>query len=165
MNKFTIFTISIAAAGTITATSTAAQEIVVSPRATEAFVHAVSADLDEQLERIRFGPRWEPSGIAQVRFRAGEDGRAYAIATYRKSGDSRFDRAALRAVEGLSSLSPLPYDAAKGQLIQANIVMARSDTEFERLSKKLAREEAARIASSKAEKAVLALTLVPQGDS
>lgn len=159
MNKLTILTLSIAATATVFTLPLAAQNIIVSPNQHDAFVTAVSEDLDNQLDHVRGGPRWDPAGIAQIRFQAGEDGRPHAVTVYRSSGDNRYDRAAVRAIKGLTSLSPAASDVLPNQTIQANIIVARSQSELDRLSKRLARDEAARLASSPRERTVLALTM------
>lgn len=162
MNKLTIFAISAAVTATVMAVPLASQEIVVSPRSDTTFVADVSQDLNAQLSRIRFDPREEANGIAKVRFQVGEDGRAANIEMYQRSGHTQVDRAAQRAVRGLSSLSPLPFGSEDGQVIQANIIVASSQPQMDRLTRKLVREETARIASSPRERAVLALTLAPR---
>jgi hypothetical protein len=159
MNKRT--TLALAMAVTIATPPLAAQNIVVSSSPYETFVTEVSRDLDMQVERIRPAPGWEPSGIAQVRFRTGSDGRAHVISTYRKSGDGRLDHEAIRAVERLTSLASVPEQVKPGRMVQVNIIVASTRSQFDRLSKRLARDEAERIASSPREKAVLALTMAP----
>ena len=160
MNKRTI--LALAMAVTIATPPLAAQNIVVSSGVYDNFVTEVSRELDIQLDRIRPAPRWEPSGIAQVRFRTGSDGRAHDISTYRRSGDGRLDREAIRAVERLTSLASQPELVKPGRMVQVNIIVASTRSQFDRLSKRLARDEAARIASSPREKAVLALSMAPQ---
>ena len=158
MIKLTILKLSAAATAAAFALPLSAQ-IIVSPADTAPYVAKVSADLDHQLDQIRTTARWEPSGIAQVRFRAGADGKPFAITTYRRSGDARLDRAVARAVARMTSLGVLPDAKHSGKVIQANVIVARSQSEFDRYSARLARDEAARIASAKNEKAVLAFTI------
>jgi hypothetical protein len=140
----------------------ASQEIVVSPRSDAAFVKEVSQALDAQLDRVRFSPRSSSTGIAKVRFVADEYGRPAKISLYERSGSSDLDRAAKRAVSGLTNLSPLEYGAHDDRVIQANIVVASSEAQMERLMRKLQRDEAARIASARSERAVLAMTVAPR---
>jgi len=163
MNKLTIFAISAAVTATVLAVPLASQEIVVSPRSDATFVADVSQDLNEQLRHVRFfDPRADATGIAKVRFQAGEDGRATNVELYQGSGRSQVDRVAEQAVRRLSSLSPMPFGSEEGQIIQANIIVASSQPQLDRLTRRLAREETARIASSPRERAVLALTLAPR---
>lgn len=63
-------------------------------------------------------------GLATVTFRSGEDGRPTDVALTKSSGDRQLDRAAIRAVERLHSLRPLPTDISDDQLFLANIVFA-----------------------------------------
>ena len=162
MNKLAIFTIPAALAVTAIAVPLASQEIVVSPRSDTTFVTEVSRDLDEQLNRIRLAPHWDASGISKVRFQAGPDGKAVHVKTYEGSGNGALDRVARKAVSRLTSLNPMPYGSEQGQVIQANIIVASTHSQLERLSRRLAREEAARIARSPDERKVLALTLAPR---
>ncbi|WP_324828617.1 TonB family protein [Qipengyuania zhejiangensis] len=159
MNKLTILALSAAATASIIAVPLASQEIVVSPRGTTTFVQEVSNDLNQQLERIPMGPRFDSHGIVKIRFRSSEDGRPVDISTYQSSGRNQLDAAARRAVRGLTSLAPLPRGANGANVIQANIIVAQSERQMENYTRRLAREEAARIASSPEERAVLALTL------
>lgn len=162
MNKLAIFAIPAAIAASALAVPLASQEIVVSPRSEQTFVTEVSKDLDKQLNYIRFDPRSGNSGLTKVRFRADSDGKATSIKTYKGSGNTEIDRVARKAVSRLTSLSPMPYGSGRQQVIQANIIVASSDRDLDRLSRRLAREEAARMAQGPEEQQVLALTLVPR---
>ncbi|WP_435199413.1 energy transducer TonB family protein [Qipengyuania sp. 902] len=159
MNKLSIFAMSVAVTASLLATPLASQEIVVSPTSPSEFADNVQKDLDRHLRQIRVSPQSAPSGAASVRFTAGVDGRPENVTIYRKSGSSQVDRASRRAVSRLTSLSPLPRGSANGQVIQANIIFANNEKQAERLSRQLAREESRRLASSPAERSVLALTV------
>lgn len=161
MTNFAKATLSAAIALSVLAAPLGAQEIVVSPSSEAAFVAKVEADLDRQIQRMRFHGLQEPTGATSVRFRVGEDGSPVEVSTYRRSGSIPLDRQARRAVSRLTSLSALPSTASPGQVIQANIIMARSERQLEQLANKVAKDEARRIASSPAERAVLALTITP----
>ncbi len=166
MTKLSMITLStVLTASLLAAPLAAKQNIVVSASPHDTFVTEVSADLDRQLDRIQPGLRWEPSGIVQVRFRTGGDGRAHKISTFRTSGDGRLDREAIRAVERLTSLASRPELISPGRTMQVNIIVASTNSRFERLSKLLARHEAARIAQSPREQAVLALTMTARPTS
>ncbi|QKG70673.1 TonB family protein [Erythrobacter mangrovi] len=162
MNKLVVFAASIVATSSALTGPLASQDIVVSPPSSSSFVAMVSKDLDSQLARQRFDPRANVHGIAKVRFQVGKDGQAINVVTYEGSGNSRLDAAARRAVHGLSSLAPAPAGVAEGQVVQANIIVADDQVELARLTKRLIREETARIASSAQERAVLALNLTPR---
>ncbi|MCA0909946.1 energy transducer TonB [Qipengyuania gaetbuli] len=170
MFKPTYFILATAAAASMLAvplsSKDADQDIIVSPRSDQSFVEEVSSDLDTQLRRMRFDPRWEPAGIVKIRFRAGEDGTPVDITTYESSGSKRLDREVGKAVERLDSLTPLPSSAGDDPIIQANVIVAYSKGHMERLSRKLAESEAARLASADpAERAVLALSFAPRPSS
>lgn len=159
MNKFSTLALSVAVTASLLATPLASQEIIVSPSSHAVFVNTVQADLDRQLQKTRFASPWGNTGATSVRFTAGMDGRPDDVRTYRKSGSPHVDRAARRAVSRLTSLSPLPRGAKNGQVIQANIIFAGSEKQAERLQRRMERQEADRIASSPAEREVLALTV------
>lgn len=143
-------------AGPVLSQATEPEIVVTSGRTTEDLVAQVSADLGRQLFHASRSARREMGdGIAVVRFACGKDGKPGRIALYRQSGNADIDRAAVGAVERLSSFHPPPDGIAEGQLFQANIVFADSRREHDRLRRQLAREEAERFASSPAERAVL----------
>ena len=158
MFKPVLFTVAASAAATVfaapLASQTASQNIVVSPQSSAGFAQEVGSDLDAQLARMQLDPRWDETGIVKLRFRASQDGTPTGIATYQSSGNRSLDRKSRKAVEGLTSLAPFPA----GTVIQANIIVARSNSQMKDLSRRLARSEAARLASDDpAERAVLAL--------
>lgn len=154
MNKVAILALSIAMSASVLAAPLASQEIVVSPE--PAYVEAVETDLNNQLKKVRFGSYNLQYGVTSIRFQAGADGRPVNVRTYRSSGSNWVDNAGRRAVKRLTSLEPLSY-ASQGQLIQANIIFASSQSHLNRLNRQLARDEARRMASSPSERNVLAL--------
>lgn len=166
MLNFKALLISAAVAASLLAVPLSSQEIVVSRQSEQAFVEQVSSDLDTQLRRMRIDPLWEPAGIVKVRFHANADGTPRGITTYESSGNRRLDRAARRAISKLDSLAPLPASAGYDPVIQANIIFARTRSQMESLSEKLAESEATRLASGDAEeRAVLALNMSPRPSS
>lgn len=166
MFKPTILILSTAAAATMLAVPLSSQEIIVSAQSEETFVEEVTKDLDTQLRRMRLDPRWTPSGIVKVRFHAEADGTPRDLVTYQSSGSRRLDREVMRAVSKLDSLAPLPASAGYDPIIQANVIVADSKSEFENLNKDLAESEARRLASGDAgERAVLALNMTPRPSS
>lgn len=170
MFKPVLFIVAASAAATLfavpLASQTSSQDIVVSPRSSAAFAQEVGSDLNGQLARMRLDPRWDEGGIVKLRFRAGKDGTPTDIATYQSSGNRSLDRKSRKAVERLTSLAPLPSGARQSTVIQANIIVAYSDSQMKELSRKLARSEAARLASNDpAERAVLALGTIRSSGS
>lgn len=158
MNKLAIFALSLAASTSMLAAPLAAQEIIVSPEPAQ--VRAVESDLNQQLGKVHFMSSVPEYGVASIRFRAGEDGRPHDIETYRSSGSNLVDNFARRAVARLTSLEPLSYGGEEGHLVQANIIVASSQSHLDQLTRRLERAEARRMASSPGEKAVLALNSV-----
>ena len=163
MNKVAILALSIAMSASVLAAPLASQEIVVSPE--PAYVEAVETDLNNQLKKVRFGSYNLQYGVTSIRFQAGADGRPVNVRTYRSSGSNWVDNAGRRAVKRLTSLEPLSYGASQGQLIQANIIFASSQSHLDRLNRQLARDEARRMASSPSERNVLALNSVRRSAS
>ena len=162
MFKPTLFILATAAAASMLAVPLSSQEIVVSARSDQAYVEEVSSDLDTQLRKMRYDPRWNPSGITKVRFHVGEDGEPIDIMTYESSGSRRLDRAVTRAVGGLDTLLPLPASVGPDPVIQANVIVANTREQLKTYQRRLAASEAKRIASEDpAERAVIALSVVP----
>lgn len=161
MNKFHVIAASFAAVATLAAAPPpASPDIVVSPRTHAAFAAEVSRDLQNQLDRFHRNGGYMAKGSVSIRFEPGADGRPTNVRTYRSSGDSMFDADARRVISRLNSLAPLPDGLSGNQVIQANIVVASSPAQLARIRAALAREEAQRMASSPAERNVLALSMV-----
>lgn len=169
MNRLLSLGIATALAGVAFASPLASQDIKVIPTAdgTQRFVADVSNDLDRQLDRIDLSNWRFHGGFAQVRFQVDPEGKAENVTLYRKSGDRQVDRAALRAVGRLDSIGELPVGYPDDQVIQANVILARSASQLESLKKQLSRAEAARIAgaASKPGVPVLALTIAMDSPS
>ncbi len=158
MKNMSLVALALVAATVLPSASAGAREIVVSPSRTETvFVRDVSRELDRQLQRDRSPLRQASKGYAIVRFRCSVDGLPEAISIYRSSGDRQVDRIALRAVERLRSLHPLPDGAASGQLIQANVAVAGTERALAMVQRRLARDEAQRLASAPVESNVIVL--------
>ena len=157
MNKLT-FSFFAAAMGTaLVAVPLSAEQIVVSRDTEATFVQEVSRDLDARLQQTNLPVRSSSTGIVKVRFRPGEDGRPMAVSTYQSSGSQALDRVAKRAVAGLSDLTRFPEGMNSSQVVQANIIFANSEAHQQRLARKLAKQEAIRMAQSDQERAVLAV--------
>lgn len=169
MKKLSTFALATAMTGLLLSAPLASQDITVMPdrTTTEQFVAEVSHDLDRALGQVRI-PSWQlRGGITQVRFQVDDEGKSENVTLYRRSGDPVADRVALKAVKRLNSMGPLPRGLTEDQVIQANIIMATGEPQMERLQKRLAREEAARIAEAGQSQSppVLALTLSANRDS
>lgn len=155
----------IAVATTLTLSSAGVQaeksDIVVSSgRSIEKFVDDVSRELDRYLSRatLMVGPVYD-SGLAQVLFKAGPDGRADQIRMYNKDRNDTVNRIAKFAVSRIHSLDPPPAGAREDQVYLANIIIARDDADFRRLSQELNRREAHRLAATNGDGRILAFTI------
>ncbi len=159
MNKIFALALATAASAAVLAQPLLSQNIVVTPSVTHhEFVEKVSRDLDRQLStvaRLENAPNGE--GISIVRFTRASDGDVENVKLYRASGKRGFDRVAMRAVSRLRSLDSVPAGVGRDQVYQANIIFAENVRDAGDLNRQLAAEEAARIASSPAERRILAL--------
>ena len=132
------------------------KEIVVS---SDSAVVEMSQDLDRQLDLTARQLRENHGdGYAIVRFARGENGRPANVSFYRRSGSPSVDRLARTAVRRLGGQGGLPDTGVAGQTYQANIVLANSEESARKLTADLARAEKQRLASSLAERTVLALS-------
>ncbi|MBX7539438.1 energy transducer TonB [Qipengyuania sphaerica] len=163
MNKIVALTIATALSATVLAGPVFSQNIVVTPATShEAFVTKVSDDLNRQLNRRGGIDRnVNGDGIAIVRFERDASGDPANVRMMRKSGRTSLDRIALKSVRRLSSLDVVPSGVTAEQTYQANIIFATSHASKDDLERQLAREEAARIASSPAERHVFAFGSAP----
>lgn len=132
------------------------REIVVS---SDSAVAEVSHDLGRQLDlAARQMRKTHGDGYAIVRFERGEDGRPANVTFYRRSGSPSVDRLARTAVRRLGGGGGLPDTGVAKQAYQANIVLATSEESARELTADLVRAEKQRLASSAAERTVLALS-------
>lgn len=133
--------------------------VVSSARSVHDFVEDVSRDLDRQLYQLDVAsPRDRQTGLAQVLFECGPDGKPTNIRLYKKSGFWT-DLKARQAVSKIRSLHPLPQGVTHDQLYLANIIIADSAREFKKLSEELKQLEKQRIASSKGDRRIFAFNL------
>ena len=124
-------------------------DIVVRTDGQMEFVQKASRDLTTQLDRhARFVRYPGGSGIVQVRFERGEDGRPDNVKLYRKSGRGALDGLALRAVRKMRVMKNMPSDIPANQQFLANIVVSDTVWEHTLLSEELELRERARIAAS-----------------
>lgn len=155
-----IYALAFAAAVTaaVLAVPVYSQDIVVTSSADVArFVKDVSSNLDRELAR-ETRLQTNRNGYAIVRFRADKDGRPQNVTLYRSSGEGDVNRAAQRVVGRLKSLHPLPSGIRDDQLMQANIIIARTPGQYRRLVKDVRRHDKARLASPAGEHHVLAFS-------
>lgn len=125
----------------------------------------LSRSLDRELLRIRPSARTGmPDALVQVRFEV-QDGKAVNARMFRRSGDRWLDRQAMRSIQRLDNIPDVPSDAGNSRTVQANIITANSDTAYRTLNARLMDMEKARMASSRADRTVIALTagLSPAG--
>lgn len=131
--------------------------VVIGERSLDNFVSDVNKDLDRGLNRSR--PRAQPiigTGIVQVLFECGPDGKPTNISYYRKDNNRDVNRLAVRAVSKIRTMHPLPSGLSAGQQYMANIIIAHDRFEYEGLSKELNRSEQLRIAAAKGSNKVFA---------
>ncbi|RPF71617.1 energy transducer TonB [Aurantiacibacter spongiae] len=160
MRKFDLSAVFVVLLGVSTAPAAtlahdeALPQITVMPSAVS---EALDRDLDRQLVIVdRPFARVQPSqGIVRVRFSLDVDGKPVNVRLYDHRANLPARRAALRAVERLQACSDIPVAYRSGDL-QANIIFASSDRDFRRLTADLGDMEALRLASSQAEREVLA---------
>ncbi|MBY6127549.1 TonB family protein [Qipengyuania aquimaris] len=164
MSKILAISLATAVSAAVLAVPAASQIVVTPASEVEKMVKKVSRDLDRQLDRSAdFRGLSGGNGITIVRFQTDEEGAPENVRIYRESGDGRLDRVAVHAVRNLRTLDEAPASIADDQVYQANIVFADNAWSMKKLNQQLAEEEAARIASSPAERLILALGSVPAG--
>lgn len=104
---------------------------------------SVVRELDRNLAYPRSYPGWDmPEGTVAVQFICGEDGKPASVELSRSSGNRALDRAALRAVERISTLHPLPAEISDGAALRANVIFATDHVSLARQEKGLRKEEA-----------------------
>ncbi|MBR0553452.1 energy transducer TonB family protein [Stakelama marina] len=104
-----------------------------------------AAATSRELERHLYYPRTlfgrEPDqGIVTVHFLCSEDGRPANAVIARSSKNAALDRAAVRAVERIRTLHPLPRGATPQQRFSAVILFANSEEGRDRQLRKLQRD-------------------------
>lgn len=75
--------------------------------------------------------RQSTTGFAVVEFRCGADGRAHEITLVQSSKNRYVNKSALRAIEGLRKLHPMPAGLVTGQKVRANIIIAEDSDELD----------------------------------
>ena len=134
--------------------------VVTSARSIDRFVNDVSQDLNHTLNRNNRGSnQLTGTGIVQISFECGPDGKPTNIVYYRKDDDYDVNRLARSAVKKIRSMHPLPRGISEDQKYLANMIMARDPWEYKALSEELSRSEQARIAASKGKPTFFAFKL------
>lgn len=128
--------------------------VVIGWRSVDKFVSDVSNDLDRTLNRLSLPVAG--TGIVQILFECGPDGKPTNISYYRKANDRDVNRFAVRAVSKISNMHPLPSGISEGQQYMANIIIARDSVEYRDLAKELNRREQLRIAAAKGSNKIFA---------
>lgn len=161
MKKLLFVAIATSLALTPTGMQAQTDDIVVSSsRSIDNFVEAVSRDLDRSLNRFsRSTFNQTGTGVAQVLFECGPDGKPTNIKMYSRAGDVGVNRQALRAVANIRSLHPLPQGLTNDHLYLANVIIAKDSRQFNELSEELNERETNRIAAAKSDRKIFAFTL------
>lgn len=156
------------AAGLMFTSQTSAKEPEVltvrgAPATVTGWVHRLTGELSDNIRFPTTIGRDQPkTGFVSVRFECGPDGKPHNLAILHRA-DPRLDAQALRAVNLLRSLHPLPAGVDAGRMMQANVIFADSAEDLQRQTHLLQRAEAARLAASPAEREVLALNSASAG--
>lgn len=132
--------------------------VVIGGRSMDKFVGDVSKDLDRTLNRSTLPVRG--TGIVQVLFQCGSDGKPTNISYYRKDNDRDVNRFAVHAVSKIPTMHPLPIGLPEGQQYMANIIIARDSFQHGKLSKELIRSEQSRIAAAKGSNKIFAFNQI-----
>ncbi|MEL7445008.1 MAG: hypothetical protein AAGK02_04260 [Pseudomonadota bacterium] len=97
------------------------------------------------------------SGIVQVSFTMGADGKADNLELYSNSANWLSKRTAMRAVRRLDNLSAVPVDDPQNARFLANIIIASDQETHDKLAAKLAKSERKRLAAADDESEYIAL--------
>lgn len=133
------------------------------PVTVTSWVHRLTGELSDNIRfPTQIGRDQPKTGFVSVRFECGPDGKPRNLAIVHQA-DRRLDLQAMRAVSSLRSLHPLPAGMEPGRMMQANVIFADSAEDLQRQTRLLRHAEAARMASSPAERDVLALNSASTG--
>lgn len=126
------------------------------PLTVTSWVHRVTGELSDNIRfPAEIGRDQSKTGFVSVRFACGPDGKPYNLTVVHRA-DRRLDLQAIRAVNALRSLHPLPAGVDPGRTMQANVIFADNAEDLQRQTRLLQHAEAARMTSSPAEHDVLA---------
>lgn len=135
------------------------QDIIVTSRAD---MQAWQADATRTLNRaLENNPRERnaspSSGIVQLTFEMGADGKPTNIELYSRTTNWTSVRAARHAVRRLGDISDVPVSNAQGARFIANLIFANSTQQRNELAAELARSESARFAAGGEESEYISL--------
>jgi periplasmic protein TonB len=120
----------------------------------------VSRELGQALRgAYRFGDK-NLAGAVVVQFECAPDGAPHKIALVRRSGSLMANRRALRAVQNIRTLHPLPAAFREDQQYQATIIFAQSEEAANRLRGLLRKEAERRPVASRGANPALAVNIV-----
>lgn len=93
-------------------------------------------------QRLRYpiilaGPE---EGVVQVKFACSDGGTAADVAILNSSGSRQLDNAAMRAIQRIPSLHPLPAGVGVGQRYVATILFAASQSSYDRQIRDIQRQ-------------------------
>ena len=119
---------------------------------------SVSKTLDSALQRAPGRVSTIPdSGIVQITFRLGDDGRAEDLRVYSNSADWSAARMAKYAVRRIDNLAEAPVSNVDDARFMANIIFADDQVQRAKLARVLAKSEKSRLAAAGAEDDVIVL--------
>lgn len=122
--------------------------VVTSTGEMQAWQADTTRSLDRALQNSPFERTATPgSGIVQVSFTIGADGRPDNVELYNSTANWSADRSAMYAVRRLGDISDVPVSNPQGAQFLANIIFAQNEAEHDKLAAKLERSEATRLAS------------------
>ena len=135
------------------------EDIVVTSSADmKAWQDDATRSLDRALQRSPIERTATPSsGIVQVTFTLGSDGRPTDVELYDSSANWAAERSAIYAVRRLGDISDVPVSDPQGAQFIANIIFADSEAEHDDLALALAASERTRLASGGPASAFVAL--------
>jgi TonB family protein len=96
----------------------------------------------------RLGRTHAPDGLVEVGFTTDDNGNPANVTVARKSGDSRTDAAAVRAISGMGTLHPLPEGMNRNQAFRAQLAFLEAGDERDLKRRLAALQETARRGNS-----------------
>jgi len=158
---------SLAATSLVSMPSFAEDSIVVKSQkiSVPKWIRKISNKLDDSLEQAMTHSDArlikKNGGFVAVSFNCDDNGRPIGTQVSRPSGDRALDRVALRAVNGLATLQPMPASFTANQRFRANIIVAEDSYQRDRLFKVMRKEEARRLRAEGPESKEFALSMIP----
>ncbi|EAQ28812.1 hypothetical protein NAP1_14473 [Erythrobacter sp. NAP1] len=122
--------------------------VVTSPEKFAEWRENANATLDRALQREPARRNLRPaSGIVQLTFEMGDDGKPANVELVSNTGDGASARTAKHAIRWLGDMSDVPVADAENAQFLANIIFAESPREYRELNAELQRTERARVAA------------------